>query len=92
MLPAGLLPAVGAACCWSCCYCCTCCCCGCSSSLTAVVLTLAPVASALAALAPFVADPRSKPAPALLTEAHSFLKAIAPASVALIKLGGSLLK
>ena len=45
-----------AACCWSCC-CCTCCCCGCSSSLTAVVLTLAPVASALAALAPFFADP-----------------------------------
>ena len=65
-----------AACCWSCC-CCTCCCCGCSSSLTAVVLTLAPVASALAALAPFLADPRSKLAPALLTEAHSFLKAIA---------------
>ena len=69
-----------AACCWSCC-CCTCCCCGCSSSLTAVVLTLEPVASALAALAPFLADPRSKLAPALLTEAHSFLKAIAPASV-----------
>ena len=55
-------------------------------------LTLAPVASALAALAPFLADPRSKLAPALLTEAHSFLKAIAPASVALMKLGGSLLK
>ena len=50
------------------------------------------VASALAALAPFLADPRSKLAPALLTKAHSFLKAIAPASVALMKLGGSLLK
>ena len=57
-----------------------------------MVLTLAPVASALAALAPFLADPRSKLAPALLTEAHSFLKAIAPALVALMKLGGSLLK
>ena len=64
----------------------------CSSSLTAVVLTLALVASAVAALAPFLADPRSKLAPALLTEGHSFLKAFAPASLALIKLGGSLLK
>ena len=60
--------------------------------LTAVVLTLAPVARALAALAPFLADPQSKMAPALLTEAHLFLKAIAPASVAFMKLGGSLLK
>ena len=57
-----------------------------------VVLTLAPVASALAALAPFLADPRSILAPAPHTEADSFLKAIAPASVALMKLGGSLLK
>ena len=36
--------------------------------------------------------PRSKLAPALLTEGHLFLKAIAPASVALIKPGESSLK
>ena len=88
---------VARTCCCRCCGLCSCCwaiccCCGCSSSLTAVVSILAPVPSALAALAPFLADPRSKMASALLTEGHSFLKAIAPASVALIKLAGSLLK
>ena len=86
MLPAARLPAVGAAATVLAAAAAA----RASSSLTAVVL--APVASALAALAPFLADPRSKLAPALLTEAHSFLKAIAPASVALMKLGGSLLK